>query len=224
MKLHRTPIAAALCTFALASAPFALAQDRTTQTYGDDRAGTIDMSSTPGSGGQYSGPEIRNLGYKQADARRLQQALAKRGFDPGPLDGIIGPRTRAAMRGFQQQQNLTGGRFDRETATALGLSDFDDNTVGVIDMSSTPGSGGQYAGPETRSAGAAGVGADRKPSGRGPRLTGDLNDDRAGTIDMSSTPGSGGQYSGPEVRTPRAAGNSGSSAGGVHSQQGSGGR
>jgi peptidoglycan hydrolase-like protein with peptidoglycan-binding domain len=139
MKLHRTPIAAALCTFAIASAPFALAQERTPQPYDDNRAGTIDMSSTPGSGGQYAGPEIRDLGYKQDDARRLQQALSSRGFDPGPIDGVIGPRTRAAMRDFQQQQNLTSGRFDRDTATALGLSDFNDNTVGAIDRSSTPG-------------------------------------------------------------------------------------
>ena len=152
MTQTRTPIAA-LCALALTSAPMAFAQDgqRSSKPFDDNRVGTIDMSSTPGSGGQYAGPELRNLGYDQAEARRLQQALAARGFDPGPIDGILGNRTRAALRAFQQQQKLAGaGRFDRETATALGLSDFDDNTVGAIDMSSTPGSGGQYSGPEHR--------------------------------------------------------------------------
>jgi peptidoglycan hydrolase-like protein with peptidoglycan-binding domain len=101
---------------------------------------------------------MRNLGYNPAEARRLQQALAARGFDPGPIDGVIGPRTHSAMRAFQQQQNLTVGRFDRETATALGMSDFNDNRAGTIDMSSTPGSGGQYSGPEHRASDRSGVG------------------------------------------------------------------
>lgn len=31
------------------------------------------------------------------DTRELQRALAAAGFDPGPVDGLMGPRTRAAM-------------------------------------------------------------------------------------------------------------------------------
>lgn len=36
----------------------------------------------------------------------LQRALAAAGFDPGPLDGIAGPKTRAAINAFQAAQGL----------------------------------------------------------------------------------------------------------------------
>jgi putative peptidoglycan binding protein len=32
--------------------------------------------------------------------RQLQQALATAGFDPGPVDGIFGPRTKSALRKY----------------------------------------------------------------------------------------------------------------------------
>jgi hypothetical protein len=42
-----------------------------------------------------------------ADIREAQTALARLGFDPGPADGVVGPRTRAAVRAFQQASGLT---------------------------------------------------------------------------------------------------------------------
>ena len=38
--------------------------------------------------------------------RGVQQQLKAKGFDPGPVDGISGPRTRAAVRDFQRANNL----------------------------------------------------------------------------------------------------------------------
>lgn len=38
--------------------------------------------------------------------RRVQQSLARRGYDPGPIDGVYGPRTAQAIRGFQHQEKL----------------------------------------------------------------------------------------------------------------------
>ena len=32
--------------------------------------------------------------------REVQEALLKSGHDPGPIDGIMGPRTRAALRAY----------------------------------------------------------------------------------------------------------------------------
>lgn len=40
------------------------------------------------------------------DVVGVQRALAIHGFDPGPVDGFYGPRTRAAIRGFQQANGL----------------------------------------------------------------------------------------------------------------------
>lgn len=36
----------------------------------------------------------------------IQEALVRHGFDPGPLDGYPGPRTRAAVEAFQRSRGL----------------------------------------------------------------------------------------------------------------------
>lgn len=38
--------------------------------------------------------------------RQRQQLLKRRGFDPGPLDGVLGPQTRAATIAFKQSVGL----------------------------------------------------------------------------------------------------------------------
>ena len=37
-----------------------------------------------------------------ADRRQIQAALYRLSYDPGPVDGVFGPLTRAAIRRFQQ--------------------------------------------------------------------------------------------------------------------------
>jgi Putative peptidoglycan binding domain len=62
----------------------------------------------------------RDHGRASADVRSAQQALQDRGFDPGPIDGVMGPRTGAAVRDFQQKENLTvTGQLDAETRARL---------------------------------------------------------------------------------------------------------
>jgi membrane-bound lytic murein transglycosylase B len=41
-----------------------------------------------------------------AERKELQILLARHGFDPGPVDGRIGPRTRAAIRAYQASRGL----------------------------------------------------------------------------------------------------------------------
>ena len=36
----------------------------------------------------------------------VQSQLAARGYDPGPVDGVVGERTRAAIRAWQRDQGL----------------------------------------------------------------------------------------------------------------------
>ncbi|SDG92407.1 lytic murein transglycosylase [Roseospirillum parvum] len=43
---------------------------------------------------------------RPSDIARLQAALADLGFDPGPADGMLGPRTRGALRAWQQAHRL----------------------------------------------------------------------------------------------------------------------
>lgn len=55
--------------------------------------------------------------------KEVQQHLLNRGFDPGPLDGVIGSRTQAALKQFQTTHRLhPSGQLDVETRHALGLS------------------------------------------------------------------------------------------------------
>ena len=57
--------------------------------------------------------------------RRVQQALVKKGIDPGPIDGIFGPRTKEAVRKFQDRYGIkTSGEIDNQTLFALGESEL----------------------------------------------------------------------------------------------------
>jgi peptidoglycan hydrolase-like protein with peptidoglycan-binding domain len=54
----------------------------------------------------------------------IQRALAERGYDPGPADGVAGPRTRQAIRAYQEDAGLAvDGRTTRELAQALTSSE-----------------------------------------------------------------------------------------------------
>lgn len=49
-----------------------------------------------------------------------QARLRNLGFDPGPIDGLLGPRTAGALRRFQDDQGMAvTGRLDDATKSAL---------------------------------------------------------------------------------------------------------
>jgi peptidoglycan hydrolase-like protein with peptidoglycan-binding domain len=55
-----------------------------------------------------------------ADVRTAQQSLKDKGYDPGPIDGKMGMRTRTALRDFQKKEGLKAtGRLDSETVAHL---------------------------------------------------------------------------------------------------------
>ena len=50
----------------------------------------------------------------------LQQILKDAGFEPGPIDGVMGGQTRAAIRKFQKEKGLKStGKVDSTTQLAL---------------------------------------------------------------------------------------------------------
>jgi peptidoglycan hydrolase-like protein with peptidoglycan-binding domain len=56
------------------------------------------------------------------ESKKLQEALKAKGQDPGPIDGIMGAKTRAAIKAFQEGSGLKGtGRLDDPTAEKLGV-------------------------------------------------------------------------------------------------------
>jgi outer membrane murein-binding lipoprotein Lpp len=53
----------------------------------------------------------------------IQRALQAKGFDPGPIDGIVGTRTMAAVHNFQKSSNLPTDKYlNVATIKALGVS------------------------------------------------------------------------------------------------------
>ena len=70
-------------------------------------------------------PRMSSMGIGQ-DVRAAQEALKSKGFDPGELDGRMGPRTKAAISEFQRSAGLREtGRFDQATRSQLGVGSSD---------------------------------------------------------------------------------------------------
>lgn len=69
------------------------------------------------------------------ERRRIQDALASAGFDPGPADGKFGPRTRRAIEGWQQANGytatgeLTSSQVEALLADAGPLEPFGPNWI-----------------------------------------------------------------------------------------------
>jgi peptidoglycan hydrolase-like protein with peptidoglycan-binding domain len=76
-----------------------------------------------------------------AETRSMQQALRDKGHDPGPIDGVMGPRTRAALTSYQKAEGLEAtGRLDPPTAEKLNLgSSADDGRAPSASPSTEPG-------------------------------------------------------------------------------------
>jgi localization factor PodJL len=67
-------------------------------------------------------PEMGKMTTGRVDNREVQQALKAKGNDPGPIDGRMGPKTRAALKAFQESNGLKAtGQLDNETAEKLGV-------------------------------------------------------------------------------------------------------
>ncbi len=53
--------------------------------------------------------------------RSLQEALQTASFDPGPIDGVLGRQTLAAVESYQQANSLPVGNLTLETLETLGV-------------------------------------------------------------------------------------------------------
>lgn len=79
----------------------------------------------PGTGSGARTAQAGGGGRMAADpqTRQLQQALRDRGFDPGPIDGIQGPRTREAIMDYQRANNMEAtGRPSQQMMSGLGVA------------------------------------------------------------------------------------------------------
>jgi len=72
------------------------------------------------SSGENAGMNRRTA--RAEDVKKIQEALRDKGNDPGTIDGVVGPKTREALKSFQAANKLPAtGRIDNETAKQLGV-------------------------------------------------------------------------------------------------------
>jgi peptidoglycan hydrolase-like protein with peptidoglycan-binding domain len=98
----------------------------TTGTMDKDKgaAGTMDKGATgemkSSKGGMKS--DHAQMGGNKEQVKAVQQALKDKGHDPGNIDGVMGPKTKAALKEFQKAEGLKeSGRLDNETMSKLGV-------------------------------------------------------------------------------------------------------
>jgi peptidoglycan hydrolase-like protein with peptidoglycan-binding domain len=74
--------------------------------------------------------ERMNDRMAMADTRAAQESLKTQGFDPGPIDGIMGPRTHAAVMDYQRKNELPPtGMLDEATMAKLNVRTSRSNDV-----------------------------------------------------------------------------------------------
>jgi hypothetical protein len=63
--------------------------------------------------------------YRAVAGRGCQERLKAAGFNPGYIDGVLGPRTQEALRRYQASQGLpTTGALDEATRKVLLAGDL----------------------------------------------------------------------------------------------------
>jgi peptidoglycan hydrolase-like protein with peptidoglycan-binding domain len=78
---------------------------------------------------------------ERGDTKNAQQALQAKGYNPGPIDGIHGPRTSAAVSDFQKAEGLkVTGEVDADTRAKLMASGPATTTAPAASPATTPAS------------------------------------------------------------------------------------
>ena len=87
---------------------------------------TVVREQGAGQKDQQGGYDLDPTGPKQSHdentVRKAQQALKEKGFDPGPVNGVMGDETREALKEFQKANGLSAtGMLDEKTKKELGI-------------------------------------------------------------------------------------------------------
>ena len=53
--------------------------------------------------------------------RKIQQALVNAGYNPGPVDGVSGAKTKTAIESFQNKSGIPAGKITKNTLRSLGV-------------------------------------------------------------------------------------------------------
>ncbi len=85
--------------------------------------GTQQNQQQVGQQGQQVGQNVAAQQLNSDQIKQIQQSLKDKGFDPGQVDGIMGPNTRQALQQFQQSQGIaSSGKLNQQTLQSLDLN------------------------------------------------------------------------------------------------------
>ena len=145
--MKRMPLFIAVA--ALASAP-AWANDNAAQSQGDQQSAPQAQASQ--SGQSRSGQQQSE---SKQTVKQAQEKLSAAGYEVGQPDGIMGPKTQAAIKKLQQDKQLNAtGQLDQETLAALGVSE-ESSSTGSSSSAGSTGSSSESS-PSQNATGASG--------------------------------------------------------------------
>jgi lipid-binding SYLF domain-containing protein len=96
-------------------------QDTSKKQTTKDESTTVEKSKSQTTHSETKATEGKKTsGVSKEKVRQTQTALKRAGFDPGPIDGIMGPMTKTALRIYQSHHGLqVTGTINAETENAL---------------------------------------------------------------------------------------------------------
>ncbi len=80
--------------------------------------------STPAKAPSSSITNMANHGVMSdhKEVRAVQESLKAKGYDPGPIDGVLGHKTTSALKAFQKAEKIpVTGELTSETRSKLGV-------------------------------------------------------------------------------------------------------
>ena len=82
--------------------------------------------------------------------RTIQETLIEKGFDPGPVDGVLGPKTKAAIMKFQESAGsmADGGVDDVKKSSLLSSMSATPSPASTVAIPTTPAFSEDDTGPD----------------------------------------------------------------------------
>jgi peptidoglycan hydrolase-like protein with peptidoglycan-binding domain len=132
-------------------------------------------------------PLAPGAGYRQPggtpQVRAVQRRLRALGLRPGPVDGLYGPRTRAAIERFQRKAgHRASGVLSAATAVALARTGSDQRTRRTSDAGRDRDAGRPDPRPVTRTEAPAADGQSEPSSTRTPNAADDRSEETDGAV------------------------------------------
>ena len=84
-------------------------------------------------------PQAQQQSRSPELVKQVQEKLSAAGHEAGPSDGVLGPKTQAALKEFQEKEGLqASGQLDQQTLAALEIYTPEGSASSSVGASSQP--------------------------------------------------------------------------------------